>query len=338
MAGPPPRVLISIVNHENRDLLRACLQSLPAACAGLEWEATVVDNVSKDGSLEMLAAEFPLVRVMANRQRLGFGANHNQALRPLLASWPDGADFVLVLNDDTVVEPTAVSRLVAALYARPALAAVVPTIRDTAGRTAASRLAYPDARSAWHADWTDQLDTADPDDGYLQGCCLLLRVEALVEVGPFDERFFLFFEDVDLSRRLRDAGWSLGVCPEAVVVHEGHASVFKPDLIAVTPLQGRRSRYLYLCKYEGRARAEAITGVGRLLLVIRAAKAAVGAVIADGPSTGQSGQARRRDRARRLWALARFNPRRPLPPDPGARCSDREPTAGQAPGPFEAGA
>ncbi len=57
----------------------------------------------------------------------------------------------------------------------------------------------------------------------------------MAQVGAFDERFFLFYEDTDLSRRLADAGWSLGVCPEATVVHVGHASVFKPALIEVTP-------------------------------------------------------------------------------------------------------
>ena len=316
MSGSP-RVLISIVNHENRDLLRACLHSLPAAGRGVSWQATVVDNVSGDGSLEMLAAEFPEVVVVANQRRLGFGANHNQVVRPLLAAWPGGPDYVLVLNDDTVLEPCAVTRLVATLDAEPAMAAVVPTIRDTDGRTAGNRLAYPDTRSAWRADWTDRLDTADPDDGYLQGCCLLLRVQALVEVGPFDERFFLFHEDIDLSRRLHDAGWSLGTCAEAVVIHEGHASVFKPELVASTPLQGRRSRYQYFCKYDGRLRAEAITAVGRLLLAVRAAKAAVG--WATGWAVGQPPvREERKRRAQRLWTLARFNPRRPIPPDPRA--------------------
>jgi N-acetylglucosaminyl-diphospho-decaprenol L-rhamnosyltransferase len=295
-------VVISIVNHENRDLVRACLLSLPVACEGLDWRATVIDNVSGDGSLEMLAAEFPEVTVVANHTRMGFGANHNQVLRPLLAQSREG--YVLVLNDDTTLRPAAVTRLVQMLDADPQLAAVVPTILDTSGRAGANRIAYPRAASAWTCDWTDRTEPPDPDHGFLQGCCLLLRVAALAQVGPFDERFFLFYEDTDLSRRLADAGWGLGVCPEAEVVHVGHATVFKPDLVALTPLQGRRSRYLYFCKHEGRAKAEVITIVGQLLLLTRAAKAVAGATLRHNPTSGQ--------RARRLLALARFNPRRPV--------------------------
>jgi N-acetylglucosaminyl-diphospho-decaprenol L-rhamnosyltransferase len=296
-------VLISIVNHENRDLVRACLLSLPAACEGLDWAVTVIDNVSGDGSLAMLAAEFPAVTVIANRTRKGFGANHNQVLVPHLAH-PERGEAFLILNDDTTLRPGAMARLMDCLAANPRLAAVVPTIVDTAGRAGANRIAYPTARLAWRTDWTDRTEPPDPDGGFLQGCCLLLRGAALVEVGVFDERFFLFYEDTDLSRRLADAGWALGVCPDAEVVHVGHASVFKPDLVAFTPLQGRRSRYLYFCKHQGRARAEIITAVGRLLLVTRAAKAVAGATLRHNPTSG--------DRARRVWALARFNPRREI--------------------------
>ncbi len=312
MAGPDvPDVVISIVNHENRDLVHACLASLPAACAGLSWEATVIDNVSGDGSLEMLAAEFPKVRVVANRVRRGFGANHNQVLRPLIAAPDRGARYALVLNDDTTLLPGAVTRMVEALDADSALAAVVPTVVDGQGRPGANRIAYPNARSAWRADWTDRTEPPDPEGGFLQGCCLLLRVTALAQVGPFDERFFLFYEDTDLSRRLSEADWSLATCPEAVIVHVGHASVFKPGLIEITPGQGRRSRYLYFCKHEGRARAEAITAVGRLLLLTRAVKATAGATLRHNPTSA--------DRARRLFRLARLNPRHPTGPELASR-------------------
>ncbi|HEX3541309.1 MAG TPA: glycosyltransferase family 2 protein [Acidimicrobiales bacterium] len=300
-------VAISIVNHENRELVRRCLDSLPAACVGLTWRATVIDNCSGDGSREMLARDFPDVAVIANRSRLGFGANHNQVLRPLIAAPPPSpARAVLVLNDDTVLRPGAVARLLGVLDQNDKVGAVVPTILDSEGRAGASRIAYPSARYAWRQDWTDITEPPDPE-GFLQGCCLVLRVAALAQVGPFDERFFLFYEDTDLSRRLADAGWALASCPEAEVVHVGHASVFKPGMVEVTPVQGRRSRYLYLCKHEGRARAEAITVVGRLLLLARGAKALAGATIRHNPTSGE--------RARRLFALARHNPRRPTEPE-----------------------
>jgi GT2 family glycosyltransferase len=309
-----PNVVISIVNHQNRALLADCLLSIPAACEGIDYQVTVVDNVSGDGSLEMLAGQFPAVAVIVNHTRLGFGANHNLVLRPLVAEHAargstTGPDYVLILNDDTTLEPGAVARMAAMLDASPTLAAVVPTVVDTSGRAGANRIAYPTARSAWRCDWTDRTEPPDPVDGFLQGCCLMVRVAAIAQVGVFDEAFFLFYEDTDLSRRLADARWLLGACPEAVVTHIGHASVLRADLAANTPKQGRRSRYLYLCKHVGRPRAELITGVGRILLLARAVKATAGAAV-----HGTSDPVRRQ-RVQRLFALAALDPRQPTEPE-----------------------
>jgi len=305
-------VLISIVNHENRELVRRCLLSLPVACDGLDWLVTVIDNVSGDGSVEMLVGTFPHVHVVENQTRRGFGANHNQVLRPLIEGpmGPSTPRYVLILNEDTFLRPSAVSRMVGMLDADQCLAAVAPVILDRHGQAGASRLAYPNAGSSWRCDWTERSEPPDLQ-GYLQGCCLLLRVAAVAQVGAFDERFFLFYEDTDISRRLADAGWSLNVCADAVVEHLGHASVLGPAMATFTPKQGRRSRYLYLCKHQGRLRAEVITAIGRLLLLVRAARAIAGATVRDDPAG--------RDRARRLFGLARHNPRRPVFPDPRAR-------------------
>ena len=283
--------------------MRACLRTLPAALAGLTARVTVIDNVSRDGSLEMLAAEFPEVRVVANDVRLGFGANHNQVVRRLVAE--GSARHVLVLNDDTELAAEAVTRMVAMLDSRPDLGAVVPTVLDNDGRRSATRLAYPTARSWLRADRFDVTELPDPRNGWLQGACLLLRVDALRQVDGFDERFFLFYEDVDLSRRLVQAGWGLGVCPEATVVHHGHATVFRPELTRDTYRQGLRSRYLYFAKHVGRRRAALLSAAGRVILLARAAK--------GGLVWARTRQPAHRDRAHHLLVLARFAPRRTLP-------------------------
>ena len=284
-------------------MVRTCLLTLPPSLDGLAWRATVIDNVSQDGSLEMLAAEFPDVNVVANPVRLGFGANHNQVVRRLVA---DGsARYLLVLNDDTELAPQAVTRMVAALDGRPHLAAVVPNVVDATGRAAATRLAYPSARSWLRTDRFDVTELPDPDHGWLQGSCLLLRVDALRQVGGFDEQFFLFYEDVDLSRRLADAGWGLGVCPEATVVHHGHATVLRPELARATYRQGLRSRYLYVRKHGGRRQAALLSAAGRSVMLARAAKL--------GLAAARTGDDTTRARARHLLDLARFDPRRPLP-------------------------
>jgi len=181
---------------------------------------------------------------------------------------------------------------------------VVPTVLDGQGRPSATRLAYPSARSWLRVDRRDITELPDPD-GWLQGACLALRVAALRQVGGFDERFFLFYEDIDLSRRLVAAGWALGICPEATVVHHGHATVLKPGLVETTLRQGLRSRHLYFTKHHGARRATLLSAVGRTLLAARAANAAVAAARSHDPAA--------RGRAHRLWDLARSNPRRPLP-------------------------
>ena len=284
-------------------MVRACLLTLPDACRGLAWRATVIDNVSNDGSLEMLAAEFPDVRVVVNEVRLGFGANHNQVIRRLVT---DGtARHVLVLNDDTELEPGSVARLVAALDTDPDLGAVVPTIVDGEGREAATRLAWPSPRSWMRADRFDVTELPDPEHGWLQGSCLLVRVAALRDVGGFDERFFLFYEDVDLSQRLVRGGWGLGVCPEAIVVHHGHATVFKDEIVGDNFRHGLRSRYLYFEKHLGRPTAAALSAAGRSVMLARSAKAWAHWTRTRDPVA--------RARATRLLDLARLNPRRPLP-------------------------
>ena len=295
-------VEISIVDHENRDMVRACLLSLPDACRGLSWRATVIDNVSGDGSLEMLASEFPEVGVVANPVRLGFGANHNVVIRRLVAD--RSARYVLVLNDDTELSPGAVTRMVRTLDGRAELGAVVPGVVDGEGRPSATRLAYPSARSWLRTDRFDVNELPDPEGGWLQGSCLLLRVEALGRVGGFDERFFLFYEDVDLSMRLVQGGWALGTCPEATVVHHGHATVLRPGIAEFTPKQGLRSRYLYFCKHHGPRRAALLSAAGRSVLAARAGKAALVWARTREPAA--------RARAGRLLGLARFDPRTPL--------------------------
>jgi GT2 family glycosyltransferase len=294
-------VEISIVNHENRALVGRCLASLPAACEGLAWHATVIDNVSGDGSLEMLASEHPEVGVIANRVRRGFGANHNQVLRRVLL---DGsARYVLVLNDDTELEPGAVTRMARALDENMRLAAVVPTIVDREGVVHSSRFEYPSVGSVLRFDLTGKTEAPNLTAGWIQGCCLLMRVAALEQVGVFDDRFFLFWEDTDLSRRLEADGWRLDIAPEARVVHVGHASVFRPDIAARTHRQGLRSRYLYFSKYQSPGFARAVSFAGRVLLAVRAVKSVVTALVRRDPTA--------RTQARLLWDLVRYDPRVP---------------------------
>jgi N-acetylglucosaminyl-diphospho-decaprenol L-rhamnosyltransferase len=241
---------VSIVNTNSRELLLACLDTLPRDAA----EVVVLDNASEDGSADAVRERFPDVRVLAQDFRAGFGANHNTVIRAT------GGRYVYVLNEDTTAEDWAFDRIVAYLDAHPRVAALGP------------RLVYPDGRlqdSAWRfptplvsalglltvgklgvkQSGGDEPHVVD----WVMGAALVLRRDALDEVGLFDEEFFLYSEEVDLQLRLRRAGWEVHYFPEATVTH--HESQFSADIPERRINEMWRSRHRYWHKHHGAAGA-----------------------------------------------------------------------------------
>jgi hypothetical protein len=237
---------VSIVNTNSRELLLACLETL----RGADAEIVVLDNASEDGSGAAVQKRFPEVRLIAQNFRAGFGANHNTVIR--------GSEgrYVYVLNEDTTADDWALDRIVAYLDANPRVAALGP------------RLVYPDGRlqdSAWRFP-TPLVSTiglltvgklgvkqsrgagAHAVD-WVMGAALVLRREALDEVGLFDEDFFLYSEEVDLQFRLREAGWDVHYFPEATVVH--HESQFSAEIPERRINEMWRSRHRYWHKHHG---------------------------------------------------------------------------------------
>lgn len=295
-------VEISLVNTENRELLRACLQSLPEACTGLRWRATVVDNASGDGSAGMVRAEFPWAGLLASEWRLGFSANHNQVLRRVLED--GGARYVLILNEDTALDPGCVGELVGLCDADRRIGAAGPVIRGRDGRVQQSHFRFPTVgQQAWAALRPRSGPRPARGTGWLNGSCILIRTDALRQVGPLDERFFIFYEDTDLGLRLERAGWASAVCQSATMLHHGHETVSRPALGSAMERQMLRSRYLYFCKHRGQARAAALQLATRTALLARALKALGEAMLGrEEPAT-----------ARLLAGLAGYDPRTPLP-------------------------
>lgn len=293
-------VVVSIVDHDNEAMARQCLASLPAGCDGVSWRVVLTENLPVEGAGDRLRQERPEVAVVQNERPRGFGANHNHALSPIARS--GSARYLLVLNDDTVVAPGAVGALVRHLDERPVDGASAPVVVAPEGGAKPVRFAYPTLRSALLHDAGRQFGELPDEGGWLQGCCLMIRSEAWVRVGGFDERFYLFYEDADLSRRLVDAGWGLSACPTARITHFAHSTVLRGALAATTPRQGLRSRYLYLAKHEGAPSAALAVVVGRAVLAARALAMGAGIV----------GRRERRHRARRLIGLARYDPRAPV--------------------------
>jgi GT2 family glycosyltransferase len=236
---------VLVANWNTRDHLARCLHSLHAALAGAgpAGQVIVVDSASTDGSAEMVRRDFPAVRVLALAQNRGFGAAANAALA--LISTPGtgvGARAILLLNADTEVDGTAIPRMLAYMDAHPDAGVVGPQLRFPDGTVQPSRRRFPTpATLFWestvleryfpHNRWARRYRCADlPDDAeqeadWLVGACLLVREQAIAQAGPLDEGYFLYFEELEWCRRIRQAGWRVVYLPSAHVVHhEGRSS------------------------------------------------------------------------------------------------------------------
>jgi GT2 family glycosyltransferase len=236
---------ISIVNTNNRELLLSCLESIQSSLTpDVDVEIVVLDNASEDGSADAVRAGFPGVRVIAQEFRAGFGANHNAVIRATTGR------YIYVLNEDTTSEDWGFARLVSEMDARPRTAALGPRIVHPSGRPQHSAWRFPTplvsllgvpslGRLGIAQSHGDRARSAD----WVLGAALLLRREALNEVGLFDEDFFIYFEEVDLCLRLRRAGWDVRYFPASTVVHyESQFSVRIPER-RINELWRGRHRY-----------------------------------------------------------------------------------------------
>jgi GT2 family glycosyltransferase len=241
---------VSIVNTNSRDLLLACLESL----RGQDADIVVLDNASEDGSAEAVRERFPDVQLIAQDFRAGFGANHNTVIRATTSR------YVYVLNEDTTSDDWAFPALVAHLDANPRVAALGPRIvypdgrhQDSAWRFPSPSVAALGVVSLGKLGVTQSRGTAPRAVDWLMGAALVLRREALDEVGLFDEEFFLYSEEVDLQLRLRRDGWAVEYFPAATVVH--HESQFSAEIPERRINEMWRSRHRYWRKHHSAAGA-----------------------------------------------------------------------------------
>jgi len=208
--GPPGApVEVVVVAYGAPDLLDACLESLQGALA-----VTVVDNSSSD-TVRRVAVDHG-ARYVDPGRNLGFAGGVNTGIREL--AHPHGD--VLLLNPDAEVSPDTVARLHARLSSDPGLACVAPSQVDPRdGSAARVGWPFPTPGGAWaEAVGLGGLRTAVD---FLIGSVLLIRAEALEAVGPFDEDFFLYAEEIDWQRRAADLGWRVALCPEVHATHVG---------------------------------------------------------------------------------------------------------------------
>jgi len=257
-----PELSVCVVNWNTRELLDACLSSLAETAAGIVLEVIVVDNASWDGSAGMVRERHPNVILLENDDNVGYAAANNQALTTARAS------FKLLLNADIVIHPGALQELLQFAREHPRVGAVAPRLVYPDGTLQRSCRSFPTPDvviyealglsrlfpcsrrfGKYRMTWWDYGEARPVDQP--MASALLLRQEALDEVGLFDGQFPIFFNDVDLCSRLWETGWEVWYDPQATMTHHEGASTsqVRREMIA----ESHRSFLRYYRKhYRGR--------------------------------------------------------------------------------------
>ena len=227
------RLSICIVTYQARDYLRACLDSIAQHPPRDPHEIIVVDNHSQDGTVRMLAEEYPQVRLIQNRENDGYTAPMNLALQA------GQGDYLVQLNPDTLVHAGAFDAVIDFLEAHPQVGICGPKVLNTDGslqkscRRGESRpwavityflglsRAFPDSKlfGGYHLNYLDE-DLISEIDG-VSGSCMFIRRKVIDQIGYLDEQFFAYQEDADFCFRTRQAGWQVFYLPEARITHYG---------------------------------------------------------------------------------------------------------------------
>lgn len=223
-----------IVNYNAGDELKEALQSVASECAGLDWDAIVVDNASTDNSAASVSAFPSRVTLLRNPVNVGFSRAVNQAMAA------SSAPLLLLINPDCQLRGGALSALRAVVDAEPSCAIAGPRILDPNGgvqgsargdpdmltgifgRTGGLRALLPSVPAATRNVVVEQALASGATStvvDWVSGACMLIRAAPLRAVGGFDGQYFLYWEDADVCRRLREQGCCIRYVPGAVAVH-----------------------------------------------------------------------------------------------------------------------
>jgi GT2 family glycosyltransferase len=258
------KLSIIILCWNDRRVIADCLQSIFANTHSTEYEVIVSDNGSTDGSIEFIRSSYPMVRVIENGRNLRFAKANNVGIRASLG------EYVLILNPDTIIHDGTLDRMISFADQHPEAGAFGCRVLNSDGSYQVSARPFASHRGEWIAALymrslgrLHKWFTADGypgwkggterQVGWVSGCFILARGSLLKSLGGFDEQFFYYYEDMDLCRRIWQAGYPILYNPEATITHLGGQSTTTrfPKLAFV--LDGQVTRYLYYYKYSGKS-------------------------------------------------------------------------------------
>lgn len=312
-----PSLAVIIVNYNTRELLAHCLQSVYASRVSFPYHVVVVDNLSFDGSADMVRARFPQATLIKSDRNGGFGYANNLALRwlagqpalpeeggSILAKGPAHSrqpsseipvnghsrytypcDHILILNPDTVLPPNALQDTVDFLEEHPKAGVVGPkVVKPDGSLDLACRRSFPTPLSSffklsglsklfprhrlvarYNLTYLSDDETAEVDS--VMGAYMLVRAEALEQAGLFDERFFMYGEDLDLAFRIKERGWKVFYYPAVEVLHHKGASSRKQSERSIREFY--RAMHIFYRKHYAESRNGLVNAVVQLGITAR---------------------------------------------------------------------
>jgi hypothetical protein len=277
----PVQIDVVIVNYNSTSYLIECISSLYTAAKGVaSLDICVFDNGSSD-SVGRIKGSYPQVCLVCNRENIGFARAVNKAMGL------GKAGYVLVLNPDTRVDKEFFARMIKYMEANSDVGILGPRIYDSRGRIQGSARKFPTFRNAVFGRTTlfSRLFPNNPgtltsipayscrdgramDVDWVSGACMVVRKKAVNQVGGLDEKFFMYWEDADWCRRMRQNQWRVVYCPDCSIVHYTGVSSRKNLIKSI--LEFHKSAYYLFCKSSDDARPGLLKGIVFSALFFRA--------------------------------------------------------------------
>lgn len=254
------KLSIVIICWNDLKVIRECLRSIYGGTHFADFEVIVSDNGSTDGSIEFIRKEYPSARILENRANLGFAKGNNAGIHA------SRGEYILILNPDTIIHDGSLDKFVDFAQSHPEAGAFGCRVLNYDGTYQVSARLFPTPWRYWikalylrrlakysriftyeeYPRWQGETERAVD---WQSGCCVMFRGDLLRRLGGFDEQFFYHFEEVDLCRRVWNAGFPILFTPAAVITHLGGQSVSRFPVRF--ELEKHRSRYRYFYKHFG---------------------------------------------------------------------------------------
>lgn len=254
----PVQLSIIVVNFETPEYTLQCIESIYKNRPSSSFEIILIDNGSNDDSLELIRNKTPEVICIETGENLGFARANNLGINNARGR------FILLLNSDTKILDNSLDRLLDYLVANPQMGVIAPRQLDATGKLQLSWGHFPTLitevyRKLLHyrlsindlkiRDYLEEKFAGSTEVDWVSGSCLMGRREAIEGSGLLDGTFFMYFEDIDFCRRIKDAGWQIHYNSDITIIHYGGVSA-KKNLLRVL-VEYRRSQIYFTRKYYG---------------------------------------------------------------------------------------